>query len=93
VWDRVGHEIELLDDDIIETSTGRLVFNEEMPKEIPFINYEMKDKELRALIEYIFNEKGSWITVKMLDAIKSTGYRYATVFGASIGIDDIVVPK
>ena len=93
IWDRIGHEAKVGEDGTIETSAGRLVFNEELPPEIPFINYEMKDKELRALIEYVFNEKGSWITVKMLDAIKYTGYRYATVFGATIGIDDIVVPK
>jgi DNA-directed RNA polymerase subunit beta' len=93
IWDRVGHETEIAKDGTIETSAGRLVFNEEMPKEIPFINYELKDKELRALIEYVFDVKGSWITVKMLDAIKATGYRYATVFGATIGIDDIVIPK
>jgi DNA-directed RNA polymerase subunit beta' len=93
IWDRVGHEVELLKDGTIETTAGRLVFNEEMPKEIPYINYELKDKELRALIEYVFDVKGSWITVKMLDAIKATGYRYATVFGATIGIDDIVVPR
>jgi DNA-directed RNA polymerase subunit beta' len=93
IWDKIDHEMEIPKDGIIETTVGRLVFNEEQPKEIPFINYEMKDKELRALIEHIFKKNGSWITVKMLDAIKSTGYRYATVFGATIGIDDIVVPK
>jgi len=93
VWDKIGREAQPAKDGTIETTAGRLVFNEEMPAEIPFINYEMKDKELRSLIEYVFNEKGSWITVKMLDAIKATGYRYATVFGATIGIDDILVPK
>jgi DNA-directed RNA polymerase subunit beta' len=36
---------------------------------------------------------GSWTTVKMLDVIKATGYKYATIFGATIGVDDIVVPK
>ncbi|MDR1931011.1 MAG: DNA-directed RNA polymerase subunit beta' [Treponema sp.] len=77
----------------IETTAGRLIFNEEMPSEIPFVNYELKDKELRALIERIFKEKGSWTTVKMLDVIKATGYKYATIFGATIGVDDIVVPK
>jgi DNA-directed RNA polymerase subunit beta' len=80
-------------DGTIVTSAGRLVFNEELPEDIPFINYELKDKELRALIEYIFKERGSWTTVQMLDAIKATGYRYSTVFGATIGVDDIVVPK
>jgi DNA-directed RNA polymerase subunit beta' len=93
IWDKPGHEVAAGPDDLIETSPGRLVFNEELPADIPFINYELRDKELRALIEHIFSEKGSWVTVKMLDAIKATGYRYATVFGATIGVDDIVVPK
>ncbi|MDR2375640.1 MAG: DNA-directed RNA polymerase subunit beta' [Treponema sp.] len=93
VWDKTGHEAQIGADGFIESSAGRLVFNEELPAGIPFINYELKDKELRTLIEYIFGERGSWTTVRMLDAIKSTGYRYATVFGATIGVDDIVVPK
>jgi DNA-directed RNA polymerase subunit beta' len=93
IWDRAGREVKPGHGGLIETTAGRLVFNEELPADIPFINYELKDKELRALIEHIFSEKGSWTTVKMLDAIKSTGYRYATVFGATIGVDDIVVPK
>jgi DNA-directed RNA polymerase subunit beta' len=93
IWDKAGREAGPGEDGAIETTAGRLVFNEELPPEIPFINYELKDKELRVLIEHVFNEKGSWTTVKMLDAIKSTGYRYATIFGATIGIDDIVVPK
>ncbi|MDR1239492.1 MAG: DNA-directed RNA polymerase subunit beta' [Treponema sp.] len=93
VWDKAGREVKPGAGGLIETTAGRLVFNEELPAEIPFINYELKDKELRALIEHIFSSKGSWTTVKMLDAIKATGYRYATVFGATIGVDDIVVPK
>jgi DNA-directed RNA polymerase subunit beta' len=93
IWDKPGREVPPGPDGLIETTAGRLVFNEELPSDIPFINYELRDKELRALIEHIFSEKGSWVTVKMLDAIKATGYRYATVFGATIGVDDIVVPK
>jgi len=93
IWDKVGNEVEAMPDGTVITSAGRLVFNEELPENIPFINYELKDKELRALIEHIFKVKGSWITVQMLDAIKSTGYRYSTIFGATIGVDDIVIPK
>jgi DNA-directed RNA polymerase subunit beta' len=93
IWDKAAHEAKADKDGYIETTAGRLVFNEELPPEIPFINYELKDKELRALIEHIFAVKGSWITVKMLDVIKATGYKYATVFGATIGVDDIVVPR
>ena len=94
IWEKLGKEIAVSGNGgIIETTAGRLIFNEEMPPEIPFINYELKDKELRTLIERIFAEKGSWTTVKMLDAIKATGYKYATIFGSTIGVDDIVVPK
>lgn len=93
VWSKPGVETEIGQDEIIETTAGRLVFNEEMPAEVPYINFELRDKELKSLIEYILKFKGPWITVKMLDAIKATGYKYATVFGATIGVDDIVVPK
>jgi DNA-directed RNA polymerase subunit beta' len=93
VWDKAGNAAKQEKNGFIETTPGRIMFNEELPPEIPFINYELKDKELRGLIENIFTEKGSWTTVKMLDAIKNTGYKYATIFGATIGVDDIVVPK
>jgi DNA-directed RNA polymerase subunit beta' len=93
IWEKAGKEAEPGPGGLIETTPGRLVFNEELPVGIPFINYELKDKELRALIEIIFSSRGSWTTVRMLDAIKNTGYRYATVFGATIGVDDIVVPR
>ncbi len=92
VWNKTGVELEIGSDGLIETTAGRLVFNEELPAELPYLNYELRDKELKALIEYVFKYKGPWITVRMLDAIKATGYKYATVFGATIGVDDIVVP-
>ncbi|GHU38624.1 DNA-directed RNA polymerase subunit beta' [Spirochaetia bacterium] len=96
-WEKVGKDTKVDKNGFIATTPGRLVFNEalkEAMKEdaIPFVNYEFKDKELRALIQYVFAEKGSWTTVNMLDAIKNTGYKYATVFGATIGVDDIKVP-
>jgi DNA-directed RNA polymerase subunit beta' len=93
VWSKAGTVVPLNAKGHIETTAGRLVFNEELPAKIPFLNYELKDKELRALIEHIFADMGSWTTVSMLDAIKNTGYKYATVFGATIGVDDILVPK
>jgi len=93
IWDKAGSKVNVEKDGTIVTTAGRLVFNEELPEDIPFINYELKDKELRGLVEYVFKDKGSWLTVEMLDAIKSTGYRYSTLFGATIGVDDIIIPK
>ncbi|MCL1994556.1 MAG: DNA-directed RNA polymerase subunit beta' [Spirochaetes bacterium] len=93
IWEKPRGEEKPANDGTIITSAGRIMFNDALSAEIPFINYELKEKELKTLIEYVFNEKGSWLTVEMLDAVKVTGYRYATLFGATIGMDDIVVPK
>jgi DNA-directed RNA polymerase subunit beta' len=80
------------DGEIIETTPGRLLFNEEMPEEIEYLNYAMGDKELRNLISLQYTVKGPHTTVKMLDSIKRMGFQYATIFGATIGMDDIIVP-
>ena len=77
---------------IIKTTPGRIIFNEEMPDEVEFVNELLGDKELKKLIEKVYKEKGSWLTVKMLDAIKAVGYKYATFFGATISMGDILIP-
>ena len=52
----------------------------------------MGEKELLNLIARCYKEKGPAITVQMLDAVKDLGFKYATRFGATIGMDDIVIP-
>ncbi len=76
----------------VETTPGRLIFNEEMPDGVPFSNVTLDDKEIRKLIEAVHKASGPWLTVQMLDKIKATGYRYATFFGATLSMDDILVP-
>ena len=77
----------------IETSAGRLAFNEAMPDGVPFVNRQMFDKSLKSMIEYIYHTKGSWLTIQMLDAIKAVGYKNATFYGATLCMDDILVPE
>ncbi len=79
--------------EIMETTVGRLLLNEALPTEIGYVNYSMGDKELRALIGRVYAEHGSHVTVRMLDAIKRMGFRYATIFGATIGMEDIIIPE
>ena len=79
--------------EVISTTAGRLVFNDELPAEAEFVNKLLGDKELKRLIEKVHKTCGPWLTVKMLDAIKAVGYRYATFFGATISMDDILVPE
>ncbi|HAK47004.1 MAG TPA: DNA-directed RNA polymerase subunit beta', partial [Spirochaeta sp.] len=81
-----------VDGEYIETTAGRIIFNKAMPPEIEFVNWSLGDKELRVLIAETIKKHGPSITVKMLDAIKDTGFRYATVFGATISMQDIVIP-
>ncbi len=81
------------DGTIIETTPGRIILNEELPEEIEFINHVLGDKELRTLVADCYNVHGAYTTVEMLDSVKRVGFKYATLFGATIGIDDIVIPE
>jgi DNA-directed RNA polymerase subunit beta' len=76
-----------------ETTVGRLIFNNALPNEIHYINESLNDKRVAKIIGEVHKNLGASITVKMLDAIKNTGFRYATVFGATIGLEDIIIPE
>ncbi len=89
-----GSKIKLkLNGEVIETTAGRVLFNEGMPEEVAFVNYVLGDKELRALVAETYSKFGPPVAVKMLDSIKDIGFKYATVFGATIGLTDIVIPE
>ena len=76
----------------VETTPGRIILNDNIPRDMGFLNTSMGEKELHALIAKCYKEKGPAVTVKMLDAVKDLGFRYATRFGATIGMDDIMIP-
>jgi len=76
----------------LETTPGRIIFNSVLPDDYPFINKEMNKKELSALIADIFSKYGESVISRILDDIKDLGFRYATRFGATIGLDDIKIP-
>ena len=77
----------------LETTPGRVVLNEEMPEGIGFVNIALGDKQLRALVAKTYKDYGPSTAVKMLDTIKDVGFKYATLFGATIGVDDILIPE
>lgn len=81
-----------VDGEMVTTTAGRLVFNSEMPQGVPSVNYVLDDKAIRNLIETVFKTQGSWLTVQMLDKLKEVGYKYATFFGATLSMDDIIIP-
>ncbi|MCE5255478.1 MAG: DNA-directed RNA polymerase subunit beta', partial [Spirochaetaceae bacterium] len=92
VWENVNKPIQVPENRLIRTTAGRILLNEALPVEVPYVNYALTDKDIRKLIEYVYKFQGPFITVKMLDAIKEMGFKYATFFGATIGMDDIIIP-
>ncbi len=60
---------------------------------MPYINGLLKKKGIGQVVNYTYLRFGLETTVKMLDEVKETGFRYATRAGLSIGIDDMVIPE
>ena len=76
----------------INTTVGRVIFNDHLPQEMPFINGLIKKKGVQQLCYYCYLRFGLKRTVQMLDELKELGFQYATKSGISIGIDDMVIP-
>jgi DNA-directed RNA polymerase subunit beta' len=79
--------------EIIETSVGRLIFNDLLPEGMTYINQPMTKKALLKAIGRSYNEFGEEKTAIMADKIKKAGFEYATLSGLSISAADMVVPK
>ncbi|MGB7923047.1 MAG: DNA-directed RNA polymerase subunit beta' [Pyrinomonadaceae bacterium] len=77
---------------VVNTTVGRVIFNEQIARDLPFINGTLKRKGLQSLVSYCHVRLGHEMTVKMLDDLKTLGFLYATKAGISIGIDDLVTP-
>ena len=84
-----GEEIE----QVIETTTGRILFNELVPKEVGYINELLTKKSLRDIITKIIKVTGVPKTAKFLDDIKDLGYYMAFKGGLSFNLSDVVIPK
>jgi DNA-directed RNA polymerase subunit beta' len=77
---------------IIQTTVGRVIFNNALPAEMPFINGLLKKKGLQQAVRYCYLRHGLEKTVEMLDSLKHLGFTYATRSGLSIGINDLIIP-
>ncbi|AKJ64962.1 DNA-directed RNA polymerase subunit beta' [Kiritimatiella glycovorans] len=77
---------------VITTTVGRVFFNEIWPEGLGFVNRMVTKKDLGKLIWQCYQTAGHTRTVEVLDALKNLGFHYATVAGASIGLDDMIIP-
>ena len=76
----------------IETTPGRIIFNDVLPEELRRYNVLMDKKALRDLVSEVYRLTGNATTSEVLDQIKQIGFHYATISGTTIGIADIQVP-
>ncbi|MDX1954804.1 MAG: DNA-directed RNA polymerase subunit beta' [Chitinophagaceae bacterium] len=78
---------------LIETTVGRVIFNQHVPHEVGFVNALLTKKNLREIIGDIIEITNIPKTVKFLDDIKSLGYRTAFQGGLSFNINDLIIPE
>ncbi len=78
---------------MIETTTGRVIFNEIVPEELGYLNELLTKKRLRQIIATTFRSVGNLKTVEFLDRLKDLGFSYAMRGGLSVALSDIIVPK
>ncbi|MBS1927917.1 MAG: DNA-directed RNA polymerase subunit beta' [Chitinophagaceae bacterium] len=82
-----------LEHKLIDTTVGRVIFNQFVPKEVGFINALITKKTLREIIGDIIKWTSVPITAKFLDDIKTLGYHMAFKGGLSFNINDLIIPE
>jgi DNA-directed RNA polymerase subunit beta' len=78
---------------ILETTAGRVVFNQIWPASLGFYNKVCGKKQLSDIIWRCYQVSGQATTVETLDRLKEVGFRAATSAGISIGVSDMIIPK
>ncbi len=91
---------------MVETTVGRLLFNEIIPQDLNFvdrkdpdsvlkpeIDFQCGKKQLKQILDRCINVHGTTDTAEVLDSIKSLGYKYSTIGALSVSISDMTVPK
>jgi DNA-directed RNA polymerase subunit beta' len=78
---------------IIETTVGRVIFNEFVPEEVGYLNEILTKKSLRDIIGNVMKKAGTAKAADFLDAIKNLGFRMAFTGGLSFNLDDVIIPK
>jgi DNA-directed RNA polymerase subunit beta' len=91
-YDEKGDRLDKLEERLIDTTVGRVIFNRILPSEIQFINWKLDKGELKDLIAELYEVGGEGQTPEVADRIKEIGFEFATRSGYSIAVSDITVP-
>jgi DNA-directed RNA polymerase subunit beta' len=77
---------------LLETTLGRVLFNETLPPGYPFVNFEIRKGQLSAIVNDLAERFPKVQLAATLDALKEAGFHWATWSGVTIGIEDVVQP-
>jgi DNA-directed RNA polymerase beta' subunit len=80
------------DGGMITTTPGRIIFNQVVPDEMGFVNERMTKSTLEDLVFQVYRRAGIERAVRFLDDLKDLGFDYATRAGASVGVEDFIIP-
>ncbi|MBI5019917.1 MAG: DNA-directed RNA polymerase subunit beta' [Ignavibacteriales bacterium] len=78
---------------VLDTTTGRVRFNQIVPKELGYINELLNKKRLVQIVQTVFRACGNVRTAEFLDKLKELGFTYATKAGMSVSVGDVIIPK
>ncbi|HEY6736095.1 MAG TPA: DNA-directed RNA polymerase subunit beta' [Candidatus Saccharimonadia bacterium] len=78
---------------LIDTTVGRIFFNEILPEGFGFRNLTMTKKVLQKLMAEVFVRFGSDVTAEVIDNVKNLGFKHSTMSGVSVSLDDYLVPE
>ncbi len=79
--------------EMVETSAGRIIVNQFVPAEVPYVNEILGKKSLRKIISVVIKNTGVSRTAQFLDDIKNLGYRKAFEGGLSFNLGDVIIPE
>ena len=101
IWPETGEKITK----VIDTTLGRLILNEAISQDLGYVDRSVKEnyldleidflvkkKQLKGILEKCINNHGATMTAETLDAIKSLGYKYSTRAAMTVSISDMTVP-
>ena len=77
---------------IVETTTGRVIFNQIVPPEIGYINELLSKKSISEIISRCYRLAGNQVTAIFLDKLKDLGFEYSMKSGVSVSLSDIIIP-
>ena len=76
----------------LETTIGRITFNDVLPDDYPFLNYGMNKSEISRLVEDVCNRYTTSEVPPILDGLKAAGFHYATRAGVTVSVYDATIP-